>query len=378
MLSDRYKNGVNASTILNPLLSQLVCSIESSAPGLKASRLYGERNVVLKVFVTGGTGFIGHHLVRRLSEEGHQIRCLVRKSSNYQPLVDLGAQPVFGSVTDRSTVCSGMEGCDWLFHLANLYSMWEPNTARFHTVNVEGTRIVLEAALEAGVKKVVYVSTVAVYGKPAQSPFTEMCERGPVLFSEYARTKSAAEKLAWELHHTRGLPLVTLYPGIVLGAGDDKASGHYIQDIIRRRVPSTIYHNSIATYIYVGDVVDAMLRAVEKPETVGQKYLLGKHDLNGREFAQMISDVSGVPLPIFRFPDWMVTGVAHLLTALAGVIRRPPLWGLSSDAARTLSNGFRCDGSKAERELGIHYTPIRKAMEEAVASYRAQWKKRKR
>ena len=331
----------------------------------------------MKVFVTGGTGFIGKHLVRRLAADGHEIRCLVRKTSKYQPLVDIGAQPVFGSVNDHQAIRAGMEGCDWLFHLANLYSMWEPDPSRFDTINVAGTRMVLDAALATGVKKVVYVSTVAVYGKPDQSPFTEESAPGPVMFSKYARTKAAAEKLAWELNHTRGLPLVTLYPGIVLGAGDDKASGHYIQDIIRRRVPSTIFHYSTSTYVYVGDVVEAMLRAAERPETVGQKYLLGKYELNGREFARMISDVSGVPLPIFRFPDWIVTAVAHMLTFLAGIIRRPPLWGLTSDAARTLKNGFRIDGSKAERELGITYTPIRKAMEEAVESYREQWKRRK-
>ena len=331
----------------------------------------------MKVFVTGGTGFIGKHLVRRLAADGHEIHCLVRENSKFQPLVDLGAHPVFGSVNDREAICAGMAGCDCLFHLANLYSMWEPDPSRFDIVNVAGTETVLEAALEVGVKKVVYVSTVAVYGKPNQSPFTEECAPGPVMFSAYARTKAAAEKLAWELHHTRGLPLVTLYPGIVLGAGDDKASGHYIQDIIRRRVPSTIFHHSTSTYVYVGDVVDAMLRAAERPETVGQKYLLGKYELNGHEFARMISDVSGVPLPIFRFSDWIVTAVAHMLTFLAGIIRRPPLWGLSVDAARTLKNGFRIDGNKAERDLGITYTPIRKAMEEAVESYRAQWTKRK-
>ena len=85
----------------------------------------------------------------------------------------------------------------------------------------------------------------------------------------------------------KGLPLVVLYPGIVLGAGDEKASGQYIQDIIRRRVPSTIFHHSCATYVYVEDVVEAMLRAAEKPETVGQKYLIGKYNLDGRSYAAL-------------------------------------------------------------------------------------------
>jgi dihydroflavonol-4-reductase len=194
------------------------------------------------------------------------------------------------------------------------------------------------------------------------------------MFSEYARTKASANHIAWDYFHQHHLPLVVLYPGIVLGAGDDKASGHYIQDIIRRRVPSTIFHNSWATYVYVGDLIEVMLRSAQMPRTSGQKYFVGNHSLDGRDYARLISQVSGVPLPPFRFPDWMVMGVAYMLTWLSARIRRPPLWGLSIDAARTLRNGFHCDGSKAVRELDIHYTDITLALKEAVDSYREQWK----
>ena len=329
----------------------------------------------MKIFVTGATGFIGRHLVRRLVEEGHSVRCLVRKDSQTRLLEDLGVRLVLGGVNDRAALDEGMQGCDWLFHLANLYSMWEPDRDRFTRINIDGTRNVLDAALDASIKKVVYVSTVAVYGKPAQNPIVEQSSPGPRFFSEYARTKGIANEIAWEYQRRRGLPLVVLYPGIVLGAGDGKASGHYIQDIIRRHVPSTIFHNSLATYVYVGDLVEALLRAAEKPETVGQKYLIGCETLNGRAYANLISEVSGVPLPLFRFPDWMVLAAAYLLTGISQIIRRPPLWGLSIDAGWTLKNGFCCDGSKAERDLGIRYTPVREALEEAIASYRAMWRK---
>ena len=327
----------------------------------------------MKIFVTGATGFIGRHLVQRLVKDDHELYCLVRNNSKTAPLERLGVHLVYGDVNDTSVLCAGMQGCDWLFHLANLYSMWEPDPSRFNRINIEGTRSVLEAALQTGIKKVVYVSTVAVFGKPVQTPFGEESSPGPHLFSEYARTKAVANEIAWDLYKRRGLPLVVLYPGIVLGAGDGKASGQYIQDIIRRRVPSTIFHNSRETYVYVGDLVEAMLRAAARPETVGQKYLIGCHTLDGRGYADLISQVSGVPLPLFRLPDWMVLAAAYLLTGISQIIRRPPLWGLSIDAGWTLKNGFCIDGSKAERELGIQYTPIRKALEEAINSYREMW-----
>jgi dihydroflavonol-4-reductase len=323
----------------------------------------------MKIFITGATGFIGHHLACRLLQDGHELRCLVRDPKHAEELYNLGVTLVKGTVTDQAALREGMQGCDWLFHLANLYSMWEPDKGRFEQVNIRGTRCVLEIALEAGVKKVVYVSTVAVFGKPLVVPFTEECSPSKQLFSEYARTKAAGDQLAWELYHTRQLPLVVFYPGIVLGSGDHKASGQYIRDILYRRVPSTIFHQSRSVYVYVDDVVEALVRAAENPDTVGEKYLLGGHSLTGAEFARLISQVAGVPLPLLHFPDFLVIAAAYLLTTLSGLTRRPPWWGLSVDAAWTLKHGFSFDGSKAMRQLGIQYTPLDRAVEAAVHSY---------
>jgi dihydroflavonol-4-reductase len=188
--------------------------------------------------------------------------------------------------------------------------------------------------------------------------------------SAYGRSKAAADRAAWECA-ARGLALTAFYPGIVLGADDDKASGQYIQDLIHRRCPSTIYHHSLETYVYVGDVVRAVERSLALPQAAGQKYLLGGAALNGLAYARLIREVSGVPLPLFRFPDWLVTTAAYLLTWRADhFTHRPPPWGLAVDAAHTLHTGFYFDGSKAERELGLRYTPIRQALQEAVDSYR--------
>src|SRR5690606_35550393 len=109
-------------------------------------------------------------------------------------------------------------------------------------------------------------------------------------------------------------------------------------------------------YVSVRDLVDAMVRAAALPGATGQKYLIGKTVLSGKAFVELVRDVSGVPLPLIVFPDWMVMAVAYLLTGIAALIRRPPLWGLSIDAARTLMHGFQCDGLKAERELRLRYS----------------------
>ncbi len=323
----------------------------------------------MRVFVTGGTGFIGKHLVRRLTADGHDVVCLARSTSDLSAMREAGARIVHGDVRDANAIAEGMTGCDRVVHLANLYEMWLPDWREMDRVNVDGTRCVMQVAIQHGVQRVVYLSTVAVYGRPADWPFCETSARGEALFSHYARSKQKAEVVCQDFQ-AQGLPMVMLYPGIVLGAGDDKASGQYIKDILGKRVPSTIFHQSIETYVYVGDVVEAIVQACVRDSVAGQGYLVGKHAITGRDYARLIAERSGVRLPWFHFPDWAVIAASYLFTALAQITHLPPAWGLSIDAARTLKNGFYFDGSRAERELGLQYTPIGVALLEAIRSYR--------
>ncbi|MGB5551569.1 MAG: NAD-dependent epimerase/dehydratase family protein, partial [Thermoanaerobaculia bacterium] len=179
----------------------------------------------MKVFATGGTGFIGSHLIDRLARDGHELRCLVRKTSDVRRLEQVGATLITGDVTDKASMLEGMKGCDWVVHLANIYDFWVPNRQIYTDVNVHGTRNVMECALEAGVSKVVHVSSSVIYGKPADCPFTEESPVGPVRFSEYAQSKYDGDLIAWELYERKALPLIVIYPGAVLGPRDDKATG---------------------------------------------------------------------------------------------------------------------------------------------------------
>ncbi len=332
----------------------------------------------MRIFLTGGTGFIGQHCIQRLAQAGHELVCLIRPGSEARLhksgiLKDLPPRFTIlpGDVNDRAALQKGMAGCDALIHLANVYSMWLPDPAEFERVNVEGTRNVLEAALEAGIRKVIYVSTVAVYGRPAERPFTETSAPGPRLFSAYARSKAAADGIAWQLYRERGLPLVALYPGIVLGPGDDKPSGVYIRDFINGKIPTPIFRRSVETYVGVEDAAECILRALEKPDNLGEKYLVGNERLTGMQYARLICQAADVKMPWMRLPDFIVLAAAYLFTWRANLFtHQPPPWGLSIDAGWTLFNGFEYDGSKAARELGMKYTPVIEALKAAVAWYR--------
>jgi dihydroflavonol-4-reductase len=324
----------------------------------------------MKTFITGATGFIGLNVVKRLVQSKHEISCLARKQGPAtEQLKLLGANLIIGDVTDKESILRGMKGSDWVIHLAGLYSFWEPNNQVFEDVNITGTRNVFECALETVVSKCVHLSAIGIYGKPVDSPFKESSEVGPIRFSKYSQTKFEGDQIVWELYKKQGLPVVVIYPGIAIGSGDPKASGKYIIDLLRCCLPATVLNKSILTFVYVKDIAEVVVRAIEKEGNIGQKYIAGNQTLSLREFNQMVSEISGVPLPKLRLPDSLTMISAALLTILANVIKKAPPWGMSTDQMRVMREGFKADGSKAGRELGIRYTPIRTALEETIASY---------
>jgi dihydroflavonol-4-reductase len=324
----------------------------------------------MRVFVTGATGFIGGRAAERLTAAGHELSCLVRKTSDTGRLSKLGATLTPGDITDKASVLEGMNGCDWVINIAAAYTFWLPRKQVYTAINVGGTRNVIEAAVEKGVSKVVHVSTVAVYGKPAESPFKEDVAPGPVRFSEYARTKYEGDLAAWEISKSRNLPLVMVYPGGVLGPNDPKATGEYIQNLIGGRMPATVFDDARFPWVHVRDVAEIIVRAAEKEGNAGEKYLAVAETLTFGQINQMISEISGVTLPRLKMPDWLAMANAVLLTAVADITKKPPLLGMAIDQMRTMKVGAEVDGSKAQRELGITYTPIRVALEEAIASYK--------
>ncbi len=328
----------------------------------------------MTVFVTGGTGFIGREVVRRLFARGHrEVRCLVRPTSDPAAvsfLQKLGARPVQGDLSDRASLAEAMKGCPVVINVGAAYSFWTSDRESYRSANVEGVRNVMECCLETGASKVVHVSTVAVYGRPSPGAMTEDTAPGPVRFSDYAETKYAGELVAWDLHRSKELPLVMVYPGGVLGPGDPKASGQYIRDLVNRRLPATVFDDSPFPWVHVRDVAEGIVKAVEKEGNIGQKYFLVAENLTFGQINQAVSEIASVRLPRLHLPDAMAMASAAALTALSKLTKKPPMLGMSLDQMRTMKNGLLADGSKAARELGLVYTPVRNALAEAIASYR--------
>jgi len=324
----------------------------------------------MKIFITGGTGFIGKYTTELLSKTSHQLKLLIRKSSNSSFLYKLNVSVFEGDLSDKRSLADGMKDCDSVINIAGHYTFWEPDNNIYSEVNIIGTKNVMECALELGVKKIVHISTAGIFGKPRDDPFAEESPVGPIQYSEYFRTKYEAEKIVWHLYREKRLPVVVIYPVCVLGAGDTKASGRYIHDLINRKLPATIFNKHIFTFVYVKDVAHAIVNALEKENNIGQKYLVGNFRYTWGEINKTISEISGVPLPIFKLPDALTMMNAFFLTGLANLIKKPPLWGMALDQMKVMKAGFSVDGGKAEKELGIKYTPIRVALQEAIASFK--------
>ena len=322
----------------------------------------------MKIFVTGGTGFIGRQVVRRLRGTDPEIRCLVRESSDIGELREAGVDLVQGDVTDKSSLLKGMGGCEWAVNLANLYEFWVPDRRAYHEINVIGTKNVMEAAIETGISKIVHVSTVAVYGD-AGWPVTEESDVGPRCFSEYARTKREGDLLVWDLQRPGRLPVVVVYPGGVLGPGDPTASGRYIDNLLRGKMPAQVFTGSEFPWVHVNDVAEAILRALETGGNIGEKYLLVAENLTFGEMNQALSEISGRGLPRIKMPDALTMMMARFLTWMADLTGKPPVLDMSTDQMRLMKEGLRVDGSKAPRELGFVYTPIRSALEETVKEW---------
>jgi dihydroflavonol-4-reductase len=322
----------------------------------------------MKVFITGATGFIGNEVSKRFALTDHEMTCLVRASSNLDELKKLNANLAIGNVLDRDSLDRGMGGCDWVVNLANVYTYWEPDRSIYYRVNVEGTRNVMEAALDAGVSKVVHVSSIVIFGKPEECPIIETSHPGPKRFGDYPESKYQGDCIAWELYEEKHLPLVVIYPCGVTGPNDVKYSSSLIRSLINREMPATAFNSSVMTWVDVRDVAEAIVRAIEKDNNIGEKYIMGREQMKMEEFYRMISDMSGVPLPKMRLPDTMALFNARLLTWWANMTKKPPLWNMALDACRMAKEGIIADGSKAENELGITYTPIRTTFEDAIRS----------
>src|SRR5215217_8243260 len=258
----------------------------------------------MKVFVTGGTGFIGGHVVRKLRDRGDEVRALVRDPGKATGLRDLGCEIVSGSLADAAAIRAGMEGCDGAIHGAAVYEVGIPESQHeaMHDANVGGTETVLRAALEAKVPRVVYISTVAAFCNTHGEVVDESYEHpGTSYTSYYEETKVEAHRIAKRLIAEEGLPCVIVQPGGVYGPDDHSAIGQQMNQFLAGRMPLIAFPEAGFNMVHVDDVADGVLLALDRGK-VGESYVLGAQITTMRELMETLAKVAGKRAPKRALP----------------------------------------------------------------------------
>jgi dihydroflavonol-4-reductase len=324
----------------------------------------------LKAFVTGATGFLGSHVARALSDQGAELRLLVRSNSSPQNLRGLKADTAVGDLRDASSIEKAMSGCDIVFHVAADYRLWVRDPADMYRSNVAGTRAILEAARKNGVRRVVYTSSVATIGFTGNGHPAD--EDSPVSLSDmighYKRSKFMAEQIALEAGRS-GLEVVTVNPTTPVGEQDIKPTptGRIVLDFLKRKFPA--YVETGLNLVDVRECARGHVAALEKGRS-GQRYILGGENLTLKQILDKLGEITGLPSPKLKLPYVVAFAAGFVDQAVTGrMLHREPR--ATVETVRMGKKKMFASSYKAERELGWKIVPVDDALRRAVEWFRA-------
>ncbi len=324
----------------------------------------------MKALVTGATGFVGAALARTLIAAGWQVRALTRAGSDPRNLRALTVERTVGDLTDAPSLERAVAGCDAVFHAAADYRLWVPDPQTMYRANVDGTRNLLEAARRAGVQRIVYTSSVACIGLPADgSAGTEdTAVTLESMVGHYKRSKFLAERVALEAAG-QGVPVVIVNPAAPVGPRDLKPTptGQIVLDAALGRTPA--YVDTGLNIVHVDDVAAGHVLAFHRGRP-GERYILGGENLPLREILVEITRLAGRAPPRIRLPHGVVLPIAYLAEGFARVTGKPTR--VTVDSVRMARKRMYFSSEKAARELGYRYRPAALAFADALEWFRAE------
>ena len=318
--------------------------------------------------VTGATGFVGSAVARVLLARGHQVRVMVRPTSDRRNLAGLDVEIVIGDLTDPASLARAVAGCRYLAHVAADYRIWVPDPEAMLRANLDGSVAMLRAAAAAGVERSVYCSSVAALGLNADG--TPANETTPVqeagLVGIYKQSKYRAEQAVLDLAR-QGQDIVIVNPAAPVGPRDIKPTptGRMILDAAAGRVPAFI--DTGLNVVHVDDVAEGHALALERGKT-GEKYILGGENLRLQELLTLVCEVAGKKPPRIQLPIGAVWPVAWLMEGVSRLTGKEPL--VTRDHLKMARKKMFYSSAKAMRDLGYAPRPARLAVQDAVAWFR--------
>ena len=324
----------------------------------------------MKTLITGASGFVGSAVVRQLIRAGHSVRALLRPKSNHRNIDGLPVEIIHGDLTQSDSLTAALSDCEALFHVAADYRLWLPRPDEMYEINVTGTRNLMLAAARAGLKRIVYTSSVATLGiasdgKPAD-------EKTPVTFDDmighYKRSKFLAEAEVKRVADEDGLPVVIVNPSTPVGPRDIKPTptGRVIVDAASGRIPA--YVDTGLNLVHVDDVAVGHLLAFEHG-TIGRRYVLGAENMTLKEILTQAATLAGQPPPRVRLPHNLVLPIAYVAEAWARFTNgSEPL--VTVDGVRLAKKQMFFTYERAKRELGFNPRPVEEGFRDAVDWFR--------
>jgi dihydroflavonol-4-reductase len=329
------------------------------------------------IVVTGGTGFLGNVLLRRLAEKvaagdgtlpSGPTRALVRKTSDTTPFAGLDIELVEGDVSDLESLVTTFRGADLVFHVAGTVSIGGEKLSRLRAVNVEGTRNVLEACRRAGVRRLVHTSSIHAFVEPPMGTCTdESTAIDPQrTHGAYGVSKAEATRLVFATAQ-EGLDVVVVFPTGIIGPYDFRPShtGQFVINVVRGKMLA--YVDGAYNFVDVRDVADGMIAAAGRGRS-GQGYLLSGHEISVRELLDTIEELSGTPAPRLRLNLKLVRAISFLIPAYYWITRQKPLF--TTYSLDVISSNCAVDNTKAKSELGFSPRQTRETLADAIAWFR--------
>lgn len=322
-------------------------------------------------FLTGATGFVGAAVARVLLSKGHRLRALARPNGDRRNLDGLdGIEIVEGDLTAPETYRAALNGCQALFHVAADYRIWVPNPEEMHKINVDGTRVLMESALLAGIQRMVYTSSVATLGLTGDG--TLATEDKPVKFSDmtglYKQSKFMAEQEVVRLVREHDLPCVIVNPSTPIGPRDVKPTptGRIIVEAAKGNMPA--YVDTGLNIVHVDDVAEGHWLAFEHG-VAGERYILGGENMSLGDLLTIIARDVGRTPPRVKIPRRLLFPLAYAAEAVARLTHKEPF--VTVDGLKMARKKMYFSHAKAERDLGYAPRSAKAAILDAITWFRA-------
>jgi nucleoside-diphosphate-sugar epimerase len=322
----------------------------------------------VRVFLTGGTGFIGGEVARLLRGRRDEVHALVRSPAKSKPLEEAGCELVHGDLGDEQALASGMKGCDALIHAAAIYEVGVPRARHeeMWETNVRGTQHVMRAAKSVGVPRIIYVSTIASFGNTRGKVVDETYEhRGDSYTSVYEQTKVDAQRLVRQMMVQGGLPCVIVTPGVVYGPGDRSPIGTLVDRFLAGRLPMMAFPNTGMNFVHRDDAAAGIVLALDRGE-LGQTYVIGGEITTMGHLIRTLAAVTGRKAPRRTMPTALIKLVAPVGPLVGPALGFPP--NLRELIASSDGVTFWGTDEKARRELGYVSRSLEQGLRDTLAA----------